>query len=186
MRTGKFVTKLLLALTLALPTLTNAAVILPALDIQSQTGDTGASLTATTFDIDATAIAIIFNGAPDQVIPDEIFTLTSTGTYSGNVGLAEGVFSGTFSVGSLLSGSFGNLEVDNLGAGFYSFSADVSYTGGDLAGSLLTGRIEGDFSDLLGTTAKVGQITVVPVPATIWLFGSGLIGLVAVSRRKQS
>jgi hypothetical protein len=27
---------------------------------------------------------------------------------------------------------------------------------------------------------------VVPVPAAVWLFGSGLLGLVAVSRRRQS
>jgi len=28
------------------------------------------------------------------------------------------------------------------------------------------------------------DITAVPVPAAVWLFGSGLIGLVGVARRK--
>jgi hypothetical protein len=29
-------------------------------------------------------------------------------------------------------------------------------------------------------------VTAVPVPAAIWLFGSGLIGLTAIARRKQT
>lgn len=33
---------------------------------------------------------------------------------------------------------------------------------------------------------KIGQETAVPVPAAIWLFGSGLLGLVGIARRKQS
>ena len=30
------------------------------------------------------------------------------------------------------------------------------------------------------------DFTVVPVPAAVWLFGSGLLGLVGVARRKKS
>lgn len=33
---------------------------------------------------------------------------------------------------------------------------------------------------------RIGDATVVPVPAAIWLFGSGLIGLVGVARRKAA
>lgn len=32
---------------------------------------------------------------------------------------------------------------------------------------------------------KSGDVSVVPVPAAVWLFGSGLIGLVGVARRKE-
>ena len=35
-----------------------------------------------------------------------------------------------------------------------------------------------------GATLDVYQ-TVIPIPAAIWLFGSGLIGLIGVARRKQ-
>lgn len=31
-----------------------------------------------------------------------------------------------------------------------------------------------------------GQVQVVPIPAAVWLFGSGLLGLVALARRKLS
>ena len=36
------------------------------------------------------------------------------------------------------------------------------------------------------TSAWVGGGTVVPVPAAVWLFGSGLLGLVGIARRKKS
>ncbi len=41
---------------------------------------------------------------------------------------------------------------------------------------------------LEGSRAGAGLVTiatVVPVPATVWLFGSGLIGLVGIARRKR-
>jgi len=31
-----------------------------------------------------------------------------------------------------------------------------------------------------------GSVTVVPIPAAVWLFGSGLLGLVGVARRKKT
>ena len=48
-----------------------------------------------------------------------------------------------------------------------------------------------DFSfiaDAIGTTdiARLSVISTVPVPAAVWLFGSGLIGLVGFARRKKS
>ncbi|MCP4042838.1 MAG: VPLPA-CTERM sorting domain-containing protein, partial [Gammaproteobacteria bacterium] len=30
-----------------------------------------------------------------------------------------------------------------------------------------------------------GDVSAVPVPAAVWLFGSGLIGLLGVARRKR-
>jgi hypothetical protein len=31
-----------------------------------------------------------------------------------------------------------------------------------------------------------GQVNVVPIPAAVWLFGSGLIGLIGIARRKKA
>jgi hypothetical protein len=45
----------------------------------------------------------------------------------------------------------------------------------------------GDFDGQYGvTSAQFAGSTLVPVPAAVWLFGSGLIGLVGVARRKRS
>ena len=44
----------------------------------------------------------------------------------------------------------------------------------------------GGFDETYGVTSAQfsGSTAVVPVPAALWLFGSGLLGLGAVSRRK--
>jgi len=81
-----------------------------------------------------------------------------------------------------------------------SWDADLTYTGGGLAGSLASGRIEGVFAGVGGFTgvqsllgadfsasgdiAKIGAV--VPVPAAVWLFGPGLLGMAVVARRKSA
>ena len=161
--------------------LAHAAVARPALDIQNLTGDAGASLTASDFNIDATAFTIVTTGAPID-IPDQMFTLDST---SGSFNGASGSFGGIFSVdGGLLSGAYTDLLVFvNPVTQQTQFLGDVTYTGGSLAGSLTGGRIEGVLSGR-DVVAKLGPV--VPVPAAVWLFGSGLIGLVALARRKAA
>ena len=45
----------------------------------------------------------------------------------------------------------------------------------------------GECSDWLGVTADgVSPPAAIPVPAAVWLFGSGLLGLVGVARRRKS
>ena len=66
------------------------------------------------------------------------------------------------------------------------FTASNSFTG-DLAYDLMTVKI--DFS--LSPNSNVGlsgfvQQLAVPIPATVWLFGSGLLGLVGVARRRKT
>lgn len=65
------------------------------------------------------------------------------------------------------------------------FTASNTFTG-DLAYDLMEVKV--DFA--LSADSSVGisgfvQQTVVPVPAAVWLFGSGLIGLVGMARRKK-
>jgi hypothetical protein len=35
-------------------------------------------------------------------------------------------------------------------------------------------------------TGTIGEQTVIPIPAAVWLFGSGLLGLVGVARRRKA
>lgn len=182
------VKQLALASVLAVPGVLSAAVVLPALDIQDIGSDTGAAVTTSSFSVDATAFTIITSsGALD--IPDEAFTLTSTsGSYdpAADGGLGFGTFGGTFTVnGGLLSGAFTGLQVFGFGDDInYDFSSDVTFNSGSLMGGFTSGRIEGSISDSV-FIAKLGTVAPVPVPAAVWLFGSGLLALTGVARRKS-
>ena len=46
--------------------------------------------------------------------------------------------------------------------------------------------VDGVFDSAVFTTVPLFTVTAVPVPAAIWLFGSGLLGLVGVARRKKA
>lgn len=173
----------LLSAALFIPCIVSADVLRPALDIQLFSGDGGATLTQTSsgfdFDIDATAFAIVFDVPSASInISNQAFTLHGT-----NDGVST-LFSGTFNVaGGLLSGTFNDLTIAVLSSGSLDFAANLTYLGGSLSTGLTGGRLEG-IGSTANLAAKLGPITVVPVPAAVWLFGSGLIGLVGIARRK--
>lgn len=176
-----YATILILPFAMLFTTTTAANVARPALDIQDYAGDAGFSLTATGPSIDATAFSIVTNGNPID-IPDETFTLTSTaGSFDSLAGF--GSFAGSINIGSLLSADFANLNVFDLSGGVYQFAGDLTYTGGSLMGNLTSGRIEGIASNSQ-LVAKIGAVAAVPLPAAAWLFGSGLLGLIRIARRK--
>ena len=175
--------------------LANATVVLPALDISMFGGDTGVSSDGTTLTMDATAFSIFTGGAPID-IPDVDFTLSATySSFDG--GITYTFINGTLSAGTLLSASFRSMDILSIGGGFGNFNADLTYTGGSMLGSFTGGRIEGQFDtassgdfstafNASGVIAKVGEVAVVPVPAAVWLFASGMLGLVSVARRNRS
>jgi len=67
------------------------------------------------------------------------------------------------------------------------FDSPTQYSQIELAWSLSTGTFVSGGSFYPGTpdpTITNYEVAIVPVPTTIWLFGSGLIGLIGVARRK--
>lgn len=181
MKFSKTLKHLAMALVLLVPGLVNAALVGPLLDIQKFGTDTGATfVSGVSFSIDATAATIITSGGVID-IPDQTFTLTSD-TYNGIVSGKQS-FSGTFVTGGgLLEGSFSNLLITDLVLSI-AFEADLSYAGGSLATGLQNGRIEG-VANSFSYVSKIGPVSTVPVPAAVWLFGSGLLGLIGVARRR--
>lgn len=107
-------------------------------------------------------------------------------------------------LGGTLSGSSQSFNLGS-GAGYTGYNSSTLPPGGsggptdfgifatslDLSGAFGSGTFSGiqlDFSDASAVPSLVGTIssaTVVPVPAAVWLFGSGLIGLVGLAKRKQ-
>ena len=166
----------------ALSPIANADVLAPALEI----GDLGAgdftSGSATTLTIDGTGTSIITNFLPLTVtdITDVDFVLTADrGT---NNGVDYLFTNGTITAGAYINTTFATLTMsENLG--FASFAADLASGGRIEGGFILSGDIASDFTGS-SLIAKAGPV--VPVPAAVWLFGSGLIGLIGVARRKKS
>lgn len=66
----------------------------------------------------------------------------------------------------------------------------VSFTGGGFDTILLSATLEenhplsGAYQGLIIDQIEVSGVSNVPVPAAVWLFGSGLLGLMGASRRK--
>ena len=64
----------------------------------------------------------------------------------------------------------------------YSFDYTAVVPSGGFSGTQYDLHLEGTFS---GDITSVIQPSAVPVPAAVWLFGSGLLGLVGVARRRK-
>jgi hypothetical protein len=181
MKIHQYVRQLTLAALVSLPCIVNAAVSYPALGIANIGSDAGATLSATSFSIEATAFQIVTNG-PNIDIADNNFTLMTDPCIGTCWNGTTGAFDGSFTVGDdLLSGTFTGLALYDDFSGGVAFTGDVVYTGGSLMGSLSGGRLEGV---LAGSSVQATLGAVVPIPAAAWLFGSGLVGLIAVARRK--
>lgn len=122
------------------------------------------------------------------------------------------VFDVSTSITSLTDGSGGVSAFSDLGTGSLYGSATINKTdtgtiiditlnsdalvainsasGLFALGGTLTSISGGSDQVVFSSTSDVGltrelQLTTVPVPAAIWLFGTGLIGLIGVARRKK-
>jgi hypothetical protein len=176
MKVNQLLAKALLAIALALPSVASAAT----LSLVQNPGDDGAvltgdTLTGFTFDIEATV-----NGFD---LGDPTFILNGALSAADYAPGGDNFFSGTFSIaGGLLEGTFSDLQLTTY-SDIIEFEASLSYTSGILMDGLAGGSLSGvDSSSDFG--ADLGPVTVIPVPAAVWLFGSGLIGLAGIARRK--
>ncbi len=101
-----------------------------------------------------------------------------------NAGAGWGNPTGVDKLANTMFSTIGINNENNLGSAgnFYLVS---SQTGGTSATGRLysLGQIEFDANGKLYT---VGATSPVPLPAAVWLFGSGLLGLVGIGRRKQA
>jgi hypothetical protein len=70
----------------------------------------------------------------------------------------------------------------------FSFTAGPDTSGGiTLQFNAACGAATGCVSDyFLDNVSIMADVSAIPVPAAIWLFGSGLVGLVGVARRKKA
>lgn len=70
---------------------------------------------------------------------------------------------------------------------FNYWCLETSGCGGSSAGEVMGNRVGGiGIAQSESRTGNIAFAEVVPVPAAVWLFGSGLLGLVGIARRKKS
>ena len=75
----------------------------------------------------------------------------------------------------------------NQGNGAASLvTSNCSATGCDYTLSWQSLIVGGSFNGNIGTWVLTGTVSAVPVPAAVWLLGSGLVGLVGVARRRKA
>ena len=128
------------------------------------------------------------------VVPDSAYTVSfdARGSFGpGGVAFAE-FFSelsgGGTSKAEILGGVPLGLNADPTVWTSFVFSGT---TGPDVSGGVTlqlgatTGGGDGSFADVFYDNIVI-DVAAVPVPAAVWLFGSGLIGLVGVARKRNA
>jgi len=148
--------------------------------------------------LDLFAIAISNNNG---VLPYTNVATASDGSYIGWV--AETINASSWDTYVLLDMDYNDLALNSFGLFTDFFAADDNVNlyvwggesdlinaGASVSGAFLFNPALLASSGLVigtnGTTNSAIAVSAVPVPAAIWLFGSGLLGLVGIARRKKS
>lgn len=90
---------------------------------------------------------------------------------------------------SFVLGNIGDGDSSNTNSGFLTGNLIAGHEYKFLFKSLIR-SLDGNGQESLVAATGTGNVTLniatVPVPATVWLFGSGLIGLIGIAKRKKA
>ena len=156
----------------ALNTVTSTEAIAP-------TEGTGFGITYAGADAFTQSQSVEILTAGDYIFSVDANALTGTVNLSNSPTIARPLLDGAF---SLFAGSASSPNMDVITTDdwmTYTWTATLS------AGLLDVGLRTTDLA-IYSIAFDNFSITPVPVPAAIWLFGSGLIGLIGIARRKKS
>jgi hypothetical protein len=121
----------------------------------------------------------------------ETFFGTDTGTGTGDILLRGNAVSADSTAlwydFDLAPSSRGNyfLLQSNSGTGNFWCLETNNCSGGDDMSEQIGVNISGGIAAWEARSGKIAFATVIPVPAAVWLFASGLLGLIGVSRLKR-
>ena len=125
-----------------------------------------------------------FYGQPWTASQETLF-MDSTGSWAGTSLAGAYDYDATIAamtVDQVAVGMFFNWNNNNEIAVLEVFDCT---TGPDICQGVGIPMANGPFTGQIATFAGTGTATVVPVPAAVWLMGSGLLGLVGVARRRK-
>jgi len=112
---------------------------------------------------------------------DFILDIVGTGSIS-SVGGGDSDLGAVFGNGWRQTGGDIYGEIGNSVLGFsFDFTANAGVS------LLVSGSYtDSNFTDAAISSSTLATVSAVPVPAAVWLFGSGLIGLFGVAKRRQA
>ena len=136
----------------------------------------------------------------------DLYNISSSDIFSYSYDLAAGTTGTSYYDGGWTSdvgdigdafswdGSILSLTFDTLGGDYIQEYDDLGNFSQVVTGQpwQVASRFDNDSSQMYGyltsgtSLTLTAQATVVPVPAAVWLFGSGLLGLVGIARRKKA
>jgi len=102
----------------------------------------------------------------------------------------ETAFDGSYDT-TVLSGSWSNSDYTYIDSSYFSRYESSSFTPKlnayyNFDPETGYGKISAGVSGGVSITYDYTPVSAVPVPAAVWLFGSGLLGLVGIARRKKA
>lgn len=176
-------------------------------DIVSSFIDVTYDAATDSFAANGTAFELDDDGSvPAEAIAGGTFDIAATIDASGNLTggtlsiggtvASLGFNSGTLFTGTLTAFGFPTAGGDPLEFLFAVTGGDAAglYGGGSVPGGVIlgesgfTGDFTSDFDNLIGgvpgTGAGVANVAPVPLPAAVWLFGAGLMGLFGIARSR--
>lgn len=125
-------------------------------------------------------LSLSVNSGNIQDVDPSSWTISQSANAGGGFGKFMFELSGNGSSRtSLLSFSISGVNGDTVND--YAIGSTLNPSSGEFFAAHIAGF---DTTNNVDSAQFAGSTMVVPVPAALWLFGSGLIGMVAVSRRK--
>lgn len=112
--------------------------------------------------------SIVLDAFADASAPGDFADASATVDFLDNSGVVD-IFASTDALAEI------PLQLLATGTGTVFDSGTFTFTLADGQTNLISGFVD-----------SFGSASAVPVPAAVWLFGSGLLGLVGVARRKQA
>lgn len=165
----------------------NAGIDLQRFDLGNSLSGTGVGVSLTThnaFNPQGTVLALIFATDPNNAIfnnPSSLASLINP-SISTTTFLNNNVVGWEYFAYATAIASNGTTDISSLFAPM-SFTAGTNYYAFLAGGSAISGGVLADSS--VAYTLSINT-TPVPVPAAVWLLGSGLVGLFGMQRRRKA
>ena len=127
----------------------------------------------------STAGTIFNEGSQRPPVDPKLFGTDATGSNVDNTVATLGFFDANST--TAIPGADGFVSMGDFGQLFFNLTSSTSTTGL----YLYIGEV-GDNGEVAGSSIEISDAPTVPIPAAVWLFGTGLLGLVGMARRKAA